>query len=174
MMTPQSQPAVQDTTTQGTSSEHDFDFLIGSWKVQHRKLVHRFANDDTWQVFSGTCVMQPLLSRHANVDENVMDVPGAPYKAIALRSFDPNKRTWSIWWLDGRNPGHLDVPVVGSFHNGVGTFFANDTFEGRPIVIRFRWFDISENSAKWQQAFSEDDGETWETNWFMEFHRAQQ
>ncbi len=174
MTTPQSQPAVQDTTKQDTSSEHDFDFLIGSWKVKHRKLVYRLANDDTWQVFSGTCVMQPLLSGHANVDENVMDVPGAPYKAVTLRAFDPKKKTWSIWWLDGRNPGHLDVPVVGSFHKGVGTFFANDTFEGRPIVIRFRWFDISENSAKWQQAFSEDGGETWETNWFMEFHRAQQ
>ena len=39
------------------------------------------------------------------------------------------------WWLDGRNPGALDVPVVGRFADGVGTFFAEDTIDGRAIRV---------------------------------------
>jgi hypothetical protein len=65
----------------------------------------------------------------------------------------------------------LDPPVVGAFRNGVGTFSANDTLNGRPIVVRYIWSDITRTSAKWQQAFSDDGGKTWETNWIMEFHR---
>ena len=60
---------------------------------------------------------------------------------------------------------------MGGFRNGVGTFLANDTLNGRPIVVRYIWSDITPNSAKWQQAFSDDAGKTWETNWIMQFHR---
>jgi hypothetical protein len=63
--------------------------------------------------------------------------------------------------------------VQGRFENGVGTFMAQEMFEGRPIRVRFIWSDITPNGARWQQAFSEDDGKTWETNWVMEFERAQ-
>ncbi len=31
----------------------------------------------------------------------------------------------------------MDPPVRGSFHNGVGTFYADDTENGKPIRIRF-------------------------------------
>ena len=58
----------------------------------------------------------------------------------------------------------LDPPVVGEFHYGVSTFFTEDTFNRRPIVVRYLWSDIAPNSAKWQQAFSDDGEKTWETN----------
>jgi hypothetical protein len=89
-----------------------------------------------------------------------------------LRAFDPSTGTWSIWWLDARHPHRLDPPLVGTFAEGVGTFHANDVLNGRPIRVRFIWSDIAENSARWQQAFSEDAGRTWETNWLMDFRRA--
>ena len=33
--------------------------------------------------------------------------------------------------VDARHPGHLDPPVVGTFQDGVGTFYADDTFRGK-------------------------------------------
>jgi hypothetical protein len=78
------------------------------------------------------------------------------------------RRKWSIWWIDARNPSHLDPPVVGGFKNGIGTFYANDTLKGKPIRIRFLWTNLT-SEPHWEQAFSDDGGKTWETNWTMEF-----
>lgn len=153
------------------SSEHDFDFLVGSWTVQHRRLKHRLEESTEWEIFSGTCKTWRLLDGQGEVDDNVLQAPAGTYLAVTLRSFDPATRSWSIWWLDSRHPHQLDPPVVGTFHDGTGTFFANDTFNGRPFVVRYVWSGITANSANWQQAFSDDGGKSWETNWIMKFHR---
>ena len=153
------------------SGKHDFDFLVGNWTVQHRRLKRRLAHSTEWETFSGTCKTWPLMDGQGNVDDNVLQTPSGAYRAATMRSFDPATESWSIWWLDSRHPHELDPPVVGTFHDGVGTFLAKDTFGGQPIVVRYIWSDITPNSAKWQQAFSDDGGKTWETNWIMEFRR---
>ena len=112
-----------------------------------------------------------ILGGFGNVEDNLLCFPDGQFRAVALRSYDPVKEQWSIWWLDGRFPGRLDVPVVGRFEDGVGTFFARDTFEGAPIVVRFLWSRINSDELRWEQAFSPDDGSTWETNWTMNFFR---
>jgi hypothetical protein len=107
-----------------------------------------------------------------NVDDTLFNVPGGSYRGVALRSYDPKTGQWSIWWLDGRNPSSdLDQPVKGHFENGVGTFYADDTFQGKPIRVRFLWSHITATSARWEQAFSPDAGKTWETNWIQEIRR---
>jgi hypothetical protein len=153
------------------SSEHDFDFLIGDWRVAHRRLRERLAGSDDWQVFDGSCSMRPLLGGFGNVDDNVMNLPAGRYGGIGLRAFDASTGRWSIWWLDSRTPHTIDVPVVGGFEHGIGTFYADDTFEGRPVRVRFRWTDTHTGSPGWEQAFSPDAGKTWEINWTMRFVR---
>jgi len=37
------------------SGLHDFDFLVGEWRVQHRRLKERLANSHEWQDFDATC-----------------------------------------------------------------------------------------------------------------------
>ncbi len=152
---------------------HDFDFLPGRWTVRHRRLTKRLAGSDDWEEFAGTSTAWALLDGAGNVDDNLLGLPDGPYRAISLRAFDPATDAWSIWWLDGRNPGVLDPPVVGSFRDGVGTFIGSDTFDGRPILVRFVWSTISETVRRWEQAFSPDDGATWEVNWVMELTRAE-
>ena len=80
--------------------------------------------------------------------------------------------TWSIWWLDARHPGRLDPPVVGSFDNGIGNFETDDFLDNKPIKVRFRWDARAPDAPRWEQAFSGDDGATWETNWVMHFTRT--
>jgi len=158
-------------TKNETTGVSDFDFLVGSWRVHHRRLKERLAGSHDWIEFEGTCVMQKILDGAGNMDENVLDFPGNAYRALTLRTYDSAKRQWSIWWFDGRNPSHLDPPVVGGFKNGVGTFYAEDTLRGKPIRVRFLWTNLT-TRPHWEQAFSEDGGKTWETNWTMEFVKS--
>ena len=150
----------------------DWSFIQGRWRVHHRRLVARLTGSNEWQEFEGTSELWPLMDGAGNVDDNFIDLPGDPYRAASLRSFNPATGNWSIWWLDGRKPGELDLPVVGRFVDGVGRFEADDIFNGRPIRVRFLWTRIDTDSPRWEQAFSADSGQTWETNWEMDFTRA--
>jgi quinol monooxygenase YgiN len=150
---------------------NDFDFLIGDWRVHHRRLKERLANNQEWVEFDGTCASRKILGGLGNMDENLLDMPDGAYSAVTLRTYDRAKDQWSIWWIDSRNPGQLDPPVVGRFENGVGTFFADDKFKGKPIRVRFLWTRLS-STPHWEQAFSIDGGKTWETNWTMDFTKT--
>jgi hypothetical protein len=156
-----------------TGGPHDFDFLVGRWSVQHRWLKTRLAGDPEWLECDGAMELRPTLGGAGNCDDNLINRPDGAYRAMSIRAYDPKTRQWSIWWVDGRGPlGSLDPPVRGGFKDGVGTFFSNDSSNGKPIVCRFIWSGISPTRAHWEQAFSPDGGETWETNWQMAFSRV--
>ncbi len=157
---------------EGIGAGHDFDFLLGRWHVHHHRLRSRLAQSDDWEDFTGTCEVRAILGGQANIDDNVLELPAGTYRAATLRAFDPESRSWAIWWLDGRNPKQLDPPVRGSFSDGIGTFYGGDTWNGRDILVRFTWSAIAADSARWEQAFSGDGGTTWEANWSMEFRRS--
>ena len=53
--------------------------------------------------------------------------------------FSGSRDPSSIYWADSRRCGVLDPPVFGGFDGDIGIFEGDDTFEGRPIVVRFRW-----------------------------------
>jgi len=150
----------------------DFDLFIGNWRVHHRWLKERLSNNHDWIDFEGTSTAQKILGGLGNMDDNVLTFPAGTYRAVTLRTSAPAKKLWSILWIDSRNPGPLDPPVVGRFENGVGTFYADDTFKGKPIRVRYLWTNLS-TTPHWEQAFSEDRGKTWETNWTMDFTRMQ-
>ena len=155
------------------SASHDFDFFAGKWRVRHRRLKARLAASDDWIEFEGSCETRLLLGGLGNLDDNVVNLPDGAYRAVTLRSFDPKTGQWAIWWIDGRNPfGSLDPPVKGRFVNGIGTFYADDTLRGKPIKVRFTWSHITRTSALWEQAFSPDEGKTWETNWQQTLQRV--
>jgi hypothetical protein len=156
------------------SGMRDFDFFVGTWRVHHRQLKRRLAGCAEWIEFGGTAVARPLLDGAANFDDNLLELPSGAYRAVTLRAFDANTNQWSIWWLDGRSPlGPLDPPVRGGFQHGIGTFYADDSFEGKPIRMRFIWSRMARGSCQWEQAFSNDRGLHWETNWIMNFTRTE-
>lgn len=152
---------------------HDFDFLVGKWKVHHRRLVGRLVGSHEWQEFEGTSDLHLTLDGQGTFDENWLDIPSGAYRAVGMRAYDPKTKTWAIWWLDARDPhAAMDPPVIGTFENGVGTFESDGTQDGKPIRVRYRWSRTDTASPRWEQSFSPDDGKTWEVNWEMDFTRV--
>jgi hypothetical protein len=45
----------------------------------------------------------------------------------------------------------------------------DETVDGKGVLWRFYWMRSVHGSPRWEQAFSADGGETWETNWVMTF-----
>lgn len=147
----------------------DFDFFAGSWDGRHRRLRARLAGCEEWDEFSSTTRCWSLLGGAANIDE--LSVPGRGFSGLSVRLLDPASGNWSIYWANSRD-GVLQLPpVAGRFDGGVGLFFSDEVQEGRPVRVRFTWSEITPASARWDQAFSADGGQTWEPNWIMEFTR---
>jgi len=152
--------------------QRDFDFLIGTWRIHNRRLRERLKGSTTWDEFEATGVARPLFGGRGNVDEYEAVGPAGPISGVTLRLYDPKAQQWSLYWANG-STGTLEKPMIGSFRDGRGEFYDQETFEGRSIFVRFIWSDITPTSCRWAQAFSEDGGKTWETNWEMEFTRVQ-
>ena len=159
--------------TSGASSVHDFDFLLGAHQVHHRKLKKRLAHCEEWVEFEGTHSLDKLLGGLGNLEQHRMALPnGIVEEGIALRLFNPDTRLWSIHWASS-NTGALEEPVVGSFDGGVGIFLGTDSFEGKPILVKFCWDATDPLRPVWSQAFSEDEGQHWEWNWYMYFTKVE-
>jgi len=165
---PGTDPSVPDVPNDGRD---DFFPLFGRWAVSHRRLRRRLAGDTHWDEFAGASEMRPLIGGLGTIDDNVIELPSGPYRAATLRLFDVESKLWSIWWFDGRSLHMDEAPLRGRFEDGLGIFFADDVWEGTPIRVRFIWSEITGQSARWEQAFSTDGGQSWETNWIMRFER---
>lgn len=154
---------------------HDFDFLHGRWRIRNERLTQRLAGSSDWEIFGATQVCQPLLGGLGNVDDFVSDWvrPGTHerFVGMTLRLFNAESAQWNIYWA-GSHDGLLEPPMTGAFADGVGTFFGTLQHDGRPVRVRFTWRALGPHAAHWQQAFSADDGATWETNWHMWFRRT--
>jgi len=152
------------------SSPNDFDFLIGKWKVHNRVLKTRLNNSNEWIEFEALAECRKILNGFGNIDSFQMIREGKPHEGMALRLFNPKTKLWSIYWANSDSV-MLDVPQVGSFENRIGKFYAKDTFDGKEIIVLYHWDATKVDAPGWSQAFSTDNGRTWEWNWYMTFHR---
>ena len=121
-----------------TSSKYDFDFYVGKWRLQNRKLKTRLNNCTEWTAFESTQEMYKVLNGLGNIDNYMATFDGVPFEGMSVRLFNPKTRLWSIYWADS-NEGVLQPPVLGSFENNIAHFFAKDVFNGKKIVVAFRW-----------------------------------
>ena len=145
--------------------QRDFDWEIGTWHTTVRVLAEPLSpSADEWLQFAGTSVVRPLMDRRANVVELAVSGPGGRIDGMNLRLYEPQADRWSLTFVNIRD-GLLTPAVYGGFHDGVGTFYGDDQLDGRPITVRFLIFRQGQDKARFEQAFSADDGTTWETNW---------
>lgn len=162
-------------TPSSGSSNTDFDFLTGKWTMDNKRLKCRLNNCNEWIEYKSTSEnLGSILEGIGNLDfyrTSYNQVNNTKYEGITLRLFNPKTRLWSLYWADS-NLGTMDPPVVGSFDGPVGTFYCKDTFQGKAILVMFKWDKTDPNNPVWSQAFSEDNGITWEMNMTNVSHRV--
>ncbi len=144
--------------------QHDFDFEIGIWKTHLRRLLHPLTGSTTWVEYDGTTVVRKVWNGRANLVELEVNGAAGHIEALSLRLYNPQSRQWSLNSASS-NGGTLSQPTVGEFRHGRGEFLDQETLNGRTILNRFVISDITPNSCRFEQAFSDDEGKTWEVNW---------
>lgn len=143
---------------------HDFDFEFGTWTTQLKRLKNPLSGDTTWVAYQGTTTVTKVLDGRANLVELDVKGPTGHIEALSMRLYNPGSRLWSLNFA-GVNDGAFSVPTIGSFKNGRGEFYDHETFRGKPVLVRFVISGITPNSCRFEQAFSIDEGKTWEVNW---------
>src|SRR5580698_5908255 len=159
------------TTARATpvrDGSHDFDFIYGKWRMPNHRLKTRLAGSHDWVDFV-TCDEGSSLPGGIGDTDYWKASYWKDFVGVTVRTYDPKTGLWRIYWVDNKfSEGVIQPPVVGKFDGNVGIFEGPDTFNGKPIIVRFTWTvnpKGSQVAAKWEQAFSADNGKTWETNW---------
>jgi hypothetical protein len=149
-----------------------FDFEHGDWTARISRLQAPLSGSTTWLEYEGTSIVRKVWGGRANLGE--LDVAGQSgrIEGLSLRLYNPETGQWSIHWASSRD-GQLGEAMVGGFANGVGEFYNQELFEGRAILVRFIFSDITPTTFRLEQAFSADGGGSWEANWIATFEKVQ-
>ncbi|GIH10790.1 hypothetical protein Rhe02_88570 [Rhizocola hellebori] len=142
-------------------AQDDFDFFHGSWTVRNRKRA-----GEGWTEFPATCTVRALIGGIGFIDEMSFPETGTGGSTIGL--YDSERDLWAHYWVSTRN-GVLQPAVYGS---AAKEFYGDDELDGKPMRVRYLWDVRSHDDFGWEQAFSFDDGNTWEVDWVMDFSRV--
>lgn len=153
-------------------SQQDFDFEFGAWTAQLKRLSKSLSGSRDWVELNGTSTVRKVWGGAANLGELDVRNDASHIEGLSLRLFNPETGTWSIFWGNRRDGSLTTVPMVGGFEDGRGEFYNEDTFDGRPISVRFVFSDITATSFRFEQSFSADGRKTWEPNWVATFTKV--
>lgn len=154
---------------QGDGS-HDFDFNLGVWKTHVARLEKPLSGSKHWLNYDGIATVRKIWKGRGNIFVLEADGAAGRIDGLGVRLYNPAARQWSLNWASVAT-GSFETPCVGNFKKGVGTFIDQEQYENRAILIRNTFSDITQNASRFEQAFSDDQGKTWETNWVMTFTR---
>lgn len=177
----QTAPTASTTAAQSLAKEpdgqHDFDFDLGTWKTHTSRLLHPLTGSTTWIEMDGTTVVRKVWDGRANLAELESDGPTGHLELLALRLYNPEAHQWSVNFATS-NVGVLNAPsgqaLVGRFKDGRGLFYDQESYNGKTIWIRFTFLSLTADTAQSEQAFSEDAGKTWETNFISRYTRVKE
>ena len=144
--------------------QHDFDFEIGTWHTHLTRLEHPLSGSSRWITYDGTSVVSKVWDGRANLVELEVDGPAGHISGLSLRLYNPEARQWTLNYANTA-VGELSQPTIGEFKDRRGEFYDQEPFRGRAILVRNVITDISPDSCRFEQAYSDDGGTTWELNW---------
>ena len=162
-------PAQQAATPR--DGQHDFDPLIGSWKYHLKRRLHPLTGSTTWVELEGTGVCYKIWDGRAQLDTIEVDGSTGHIEGLTLRTYNPESHQWRLYWANSKT-GVMDPPQIGEFKDGRGEFFAQDTINGKVILIRYAWTNMTSDTPHFEQSFSDDGGKTWEVNWITDQTRV--
>jgi len=163
-------PAAKPAAGGQRDGSHDFNPLLGSWKYHLKRRLHPLTGSNEWVEFDGTGECRKIFDG-AQIDQGEWNGPTGRIVGLTLRVYNPQSHQWRLYW-NNQKVGVLDPPQVGEFKDGVGEFYAQDTIDGKTILIRFHWTNLNTSTPHFEQSFSNDGGKTWEVNWITDQTRV--
>ena len=167
----------EDPVPQPADAQHAFDFDLGTWKTHSRRLLKPLTGSTSWVEMDGVTVVKPVWGGKANLAELEADGPQGHLQLLSLRLYDPTAHQWNLNFATSR-VGILNVageaqsvPMIGRFVGKRGEFYDQEPYDGRTIWVRFIIEPLSATTAHSEQAFSDDNGRTWEVNWINDYTR---
>jgi hypothetical protein len=159
-------------TSTERDGQHDFDPLIGSWRFHLRRRLRPLTGSTEWVDLDGTGVCYKIWDGRSQLDTVELNGPTTGHiEGLTLRTYNPQSHQWRLYWANSKT-GIMDPPQVGEFKDGRGEFFAQDTINGKTILIRFVWTNMTTSTPHFEQSFSDDGGKTWEVNWITDQTRV--
>jgi hypothetical protein len=157
--------AQANSTSTLRDGSHDFDFEIGTWKSHSKRLLHPLTGSKEWVSYDGIAVVSKIWDGHANLVDLQADGSVIGHvEGLSLRLYDPQAHQWLLYYANSKGGVLSPPPTVGEFANGRGVFYDQEPINGRTVLVRNVWSDITPTSCHFEQAFSNDWGKTWETN----------
>lgn len=150
------QPADSQAVPCSAPEASQFDFWVGAWDVTWADSGH---GTNTITKPLGQCV----------IEEHFADLDTNSLKGMSVSVYDPRHKQWQQTWVD--NQGGYMV-FTGGFADGKMILSRKATRpDGKEVVQRMVWHDITADSLIWDWQASEDNGTTWKTNWQILYKR---
>ena len=97
---------------------HDFDFEIGTWRTDLKRLSKPLTGSNDWVECHGITVVRKVWNGRANLVELTADCPGGShFEGLNLRLYNPESHQWSLNFANARS-GALGTPTMANFTKG--------------------------------------------------------
>lgn len=150
---------------------HDFDFNLGTWHTHIRRLKQPLSGQADWVEMRGTVTVNPIWNGKAQVEEIEADGAGGRFEGMTVFLYDPAHHQWRQYFADS-DDGVLETPSVGRFTGKCGEFYSQELYQGRAVLVRGVWTVTSPDTHRYEQAYSDDGGKTWEANFIADLSRV--
>jgi hypothetical protein len=124
---------------------HDFDFEVGTWTMSP----------------SGNTHVVERLWEGATIARLIVPKPVPHVRGSLLTVYHPGSQRWYIYWTDATD-GSVSPPLVGGFAHGIGTFVGPDVENGRHVLVRLVFSNVTAKAFQTVQSVSHDNGKTWD------------
>jgi hypothetical protein len=152
---------------------HDFDFNFGTWHTHIKRQTKALSGSSEFVELNGTVTVRKVWGGLAQLEEIEADGPNGHLKGMTLFLYNPRAHQWSQTFASSKD-GLLELPMIGSFKDGKGELYCEDTFNGRTILIRGIWSEIKPDSHHFQEDYSDDGGKSWEPVFIADLTRLKQ
>jgi len=152
------------------NGQHDFDFHFGKWRSHIQTLSNPLSGSKDWIKLEGIVTVSKIWDGKGSIEELKANGPGGVFDAVTVYLYNKESNQWSQNFALSLT-GEFGTPATGGFKDGRGEFFSKEIRNGRTIMVRSRWSNILPDSHRFEQAYSDDGGKTWETNLIADVER---
>lgn len=153
--------------------KNDFDFNLGVWHTHIRRVLDPFSGSDKSMELDGTVTVRKVWDGRGQLEEIEADGPKGHWEGMTMFLYNPQAHQWTQSFIDSQ-AGVLTTPLVGSFKDGRGELYSQETFRDKTVLIRGTWSDIKPDSHHFEEDFSNDGGKTWVPAFIGELTREKQ